>query len=119
MSFAFLQNLINEAIDRGRAWEGSSDESELSYLARVAKSKDVGKIAEIGFNAGFSSYVFLESNPTATVYSFDLGEYAYVSKAEAFMDLTFPGRHQLILGDSNETVNALSRRHPGLVLHSI
>jgi hypothetical protein len=98
----------------GRSWEGSADQDELDYLAGVARKPGVKLIGEIGFNAGLSSHTFLEANPDATVYSFDLGEHRYVRPAKEHIDEVFPGRHHLILGDSLKTVPAFHREHPEL-----
>lgn len=61
-------------------------------------------IMEIGFNAGHSSELFLNSKSNVSVVSFDLGDHEYVSVAKEYIDNTYPNRHRLILGDSKETV---------------
>ncbi|GAA1653849.1 class I SAM-dependent methyltransferase [Nocardia ninae] len=104
MGLSHLKHLADEARARGSSGEGSADAAELAYLAGLAKGSDVRLIAEIGFNAGFSSYTFLEANPDVHVYSFDLGEHDYVHLAKDYIDGMFPGRHTLILGDSTQTV---------------
>ena len=71
-------------------------------------------IAEIGFNAGCSSYAFLRYVPDATVVSFDLGEHASIAVNKKFIDKKFPGRHTLICGDSRETVPAFAKSNPDL-----
>ena len=70
----------------------------------VVRDPAVRTVLEIGFNAGHSSFVFLEARPDVQVISFDLGEHGYVSAAREFIDKRFPGRHQLVLGDSTVTV---------------
>lgn len=48
---------------RGRPpLEGSTSPEELLYLASVAQRTGAGLIGEIGFNAGFSTQVFLTAN---------------------------------------------------------
>jgi predicted O-methyltransferase YrrM len=59
---------------------------------------------EIGFNAGHSAEVFLSNNPTMKLTSFDLGVHEYLKTGKEYIDLTFPGRHELVLGDSKTTV---------------
>ena len=59
---------------------------------------------EIGFNAGHSAEVFLKNNSTLTLTSFDLGSHNYVLAAKEYIDLTYPNRHTLIIGDSTITV---------------
>jgi len=61
-------------------------------------------LMEIGFNAGHSSEIFLINNPTINVTSFDLGSYDYVNVGKEFIDMNYPNRHKLILGDSRETI---------------
>jgi predicted O-methyltransferase YrrM len=68
-------------------------------------------ILEIGFNAGHSSEFFL-LNSEATVISFDLGEHDYGKECKKYIDLRFPGRHTLILGDSTETLKTFADINP-------
>lgn len=63
---------------------------------------------EIGFNAGHSAEIFLDSNPHVKLTSFDLGEHDYVKVVKEYIDATYPGRHELILGDSTVTIPAHS-----------
>lgn len=65
---------------------------------------------EIGFNSGSSALLFLSNPNVATLTSFDLGAHSYGSWAKSYIDMTFPFRHRLILGDSRETVPALSEK---------
>ena len=93
--------------------EGSSSEEQLRYLVDLARRVDAKLIGEIGFNAGFSSYAFLEeSKPEVKVVSFDIGTHDYVQPAKAFIDERFAGRHTLIIGDSRSTVPAFHEQHP-------
>lgn len=62
------------------------------------------KIMEIGFNAGHSAEIFLHSNKTALLTSFDLGGHEYVKTAKEYIDVFYPNRHKLILGDSTITI---------------
>lgn len=62
------------------------------------------EIMEIGFNAGHSAEIFLKNNKSLKLTSFDLGGHNYVKPAKEYIDLTYPNRHQLILGDSRITV---------------
>lgn len=103
---------INENKKLFRTMEGSADTDELRYLTRWARNASL--IGEIGFNAGFSSFAFLSSNRKCRVVSFDIGEHGYVKFAKQFIDQVFPGRHQLIIGDSLQTVPEFAREHPKL-----
>jgi predicted O-methyltransferase YrrM len=96
------------------AGEGSSSTEELVYLVQVARRTEARLIAEIGFNAGCSSYALLKYVPDAAVVSFDLGEHASVAANKKLIDKKFPGRHTLICGDSRKTVPAFAHNNPGL-----
>jgi hypothetical protein len=61
-------------------------------------------VMEIGFNAGHSAEVFLYNNKELNLISFDLGEHNYIQTAKEYIDITYPNRHKLILGDSRITV---------------
>jgi predicted O-methyltransferase YrrM len=89
-----------------RIYEGGASAEEATYLQELAKKSGSVTIAEIGFNIGFSSIAFLESSPEATVLSFELDRRAAVEFAKAFVDERYPGRHELIIGDSRKTVPA-------------
>ncbi|MBJ7291793.1 class I SAM-dependent methyltransferase, partial [Williamsia sp.] len=102
-----MESLIQVVDDaRGRGWtiEGSVSDEQIAFLADLTRSSSARTIAEIGFNAGFSSFAFLSANPDAQVTSFDLVEHEYVTMAKEFMDREFPDRHTLVPGDSRETV---------------
>lgn len=98
---------------RGRPpLEGSTSPEELLYLASTAQRTGAGLIGEIGFNAGFSTQVFLTANPEARVVSFDLVEHGYTKVAKEIVDKKFPGRHTLIAGDSTKTVPHFGQQNP-------
>ena len=67
-------------------------------------SKPHINVMEIGFNAGHSAEIFLKNNPELTLTSFDLGSHEYCIPAKEYIDDTYPNRHTLILGDSQETI---------------
>lgn len=69
-------------------------------------------IMEIGFNAGHSAEVFLKNNDNLTLTSFDLGEHNYVLVAKEYIDKVYPGRHNLILGDSRTTIIQYFNENP-------
>jgi predicted O-methyltransferase YrrM len=92
------------------ATEGSSPPEQLLFLARAAQRARL--VGEIGFNAGFSTYAFLNAN--TQVVSFDLAEHTSVKAVKKLMDTRFPGRHTLICGDSRNTVPEFKARNPDL-----
>jgi len=83
-------------------FEGHSKEilEQVNDLHILSKGKKY--ILEIGFNAGHSSCIFLKNG--CIVVSFDLGSHDYVKSAKEYIDTYFPGKHNLILGDSNVTI---------------
>jgi predicted O-methyltransferase YrrM len=112
------QGAIFADLHRSLGWqmlgmEGFLRSEQASYLqGLVASNPSIRLILEIGFNAGHSSYVFLGARPDVRVVSFDLGEHSYVSAAKDFIDKKFPGRHELVLGDSTITVPRYRAEHP-------
>ena len=104
-----LERLMWEVYDhvRGnsaRIDEGGASVAEATYLEDLARKSEATRIAEIGFNIGFSSIAFLESSPRTSVVSFELDRRPAVELAKGFVDARYPGRHELIIGDSRQTV---------------
>lgn len=95
-----------------RIYEGSSSAEEVVYLGKTAIREGAGFIAEIGFNGGVSSMAFLRSRPDARVVSFDIGTHTYIDAAKEYIDQQFPGRHELVIGDSLEAVPRYHRDNP-------
>ncbi|MDR3033176.1 MAG: class I SAM-dependent methyltransferase [Kitasatospora sp.] len=94
--------------------EGFILADQASYLRRlVAGNPWIRRILEIGFNAGHSSYAFLDARPDVRVVSFDLGEHGYTAPAKRFIDQEFPCRHELVRGDSTVMVPKYLGKHPG------
>ncbi len=94
--------------------EGHLGKTEAQFIRHLLRRRtSVREVVEIGFNAGHSSYLFLATRPDIRVVSFDLGEHEYVDLAKQIIDATFPGRHELIKGDSRLTVPAFADQHPG------
>ena len=81
-------------------------------LANLTSTPNI-RVMEIGFNAGHSAENFLSHNPTMTLVSFDIGHHDYVLPGKEYIDATFPGRHTLIIGDSQITVPEYSRERAG------
>lgn len=80
-------------------------------LKTITRHTNIRNMLEIGFNAGHSAQIFLEANPYLHLTSYDIGEHDYVSAAKEYIDITFPGRHTLILGDSKVTVPQDKKRY--------
>lgn len=96
-----------------RMYEGGASADEALYLRNVARLTEAERIAEIGFNVGFSSLAFLESGPEVTVVSFELDRRHAVELAKEFVDDRYPGRHELVIGNSLQTVPAYADEKPG------
>jgi len=119
MGRRYLEALAEHAAAANQPFDYGCDEPELAHLAQLARLPGIRSIAEIGFNAGVSSFNFLDANHEATVYSFELGYFDYTTTAKRHLDRMFPGRHRLILGDSVHTVPQFHARHPGLLFDLI
>ena len=94
-----------------RMYEGGASVEEALYLRDLARIVQAGTIVEIGFNVGFSSIAFLESGPSATVVSFELDRRHGVEVAKEFVDELYPGRHELVIGNSVQSVPAYADDH--------
>lgn len=91
----------------------SSDQP--AFFSDLIKSNPkIIRIAEIGFNAGHSSAVFLQAKPNVIVYSFDIMNHRYVRYGKEFIDQTFPDRHVLIEGDSTKSVPRFYQENPSV-----
>ena len=82
----------------------------LRLFAAVAPGHRLLNVAEIGFNCGHSSATFLHAlggglGGGVTVTSFDIGVWPYVRPAFEHLRAKFgPGRIELVVGDSEETL---------------
>ena len=86
-------------------YEGHSAEIDRIDKKLIELTKKPGiHMMEIGFNAGHSADTFLKNNETLTLTSFDIGEHDYVLYGKKYIDMTYPNRHTLILGDSRASV---------------
>lgn len=96
-------------------FEGNCQELPCQIIDLIKLVTDPGilRVMEIGFNAGHSAELFLESNPQITLTSFDLSLHEYVQSAKEYIDKVYPNRHTLVLGDSRETIPKYIQDHPG------
>ena len=86
--------------------EGSISLDQMNFFHDFLnnKGREVRTILEIGFNGGLSAALFLAANRNIHVISIDIGAHDYVLKAKHWIDKTFPHRHTLIIGDSQEVL---------------
>ena len=61
-------------------------------------------LVEIGFNAGHSCLLALSVNPSLRYVGVDLGEHAYTDPCFRYLQSVFPGRVELVTGDSREVL---------------
>ena len=73
-------------------------------LNLINYSRNTTSILEIGFNAGHSCLLYLTSNPTSTIQLFDLGNHKYTQPCFEYLQSQFPGRLEIIYGDSRVTL---------------
>ena len=94
-------------------YEGYSQQlpKQVEELIKLSNKPHIN-IMEIGFNGGHSAEVFLKNNDTLTLTSFDLGSHDYILTAKEFIDIVYPNRHTLILGDSTITVPIYISNNP-------
>src|SRR5262249_10044507 len=94
--------------------EGSSSWVLQTFFERLLReNRHIAAIAETGFNTGVSSRAFLSARPDTTVVSFDIGHHPWVRARKAAIHTVFPRRHELVLGDSRDTLRAYAAKHPG------
>mmetsp|Transcript_3649 Transcript_3649/g.7982 ORF Transcript_3649/g.7982 Transcript_3649/m.7982 type:complete len:259 (+) Transcript_3649:81-857(+) len=92
----------------------ASSEKAMSMYYHVARGPTVKTICEVGFNAGHSAAIFLNANPEAVVYSFDIAQFPYTRGNLQLMEELFPGRFHYILGPSATTVAEFHRQNPDI-----
>ena len=68
------------------------------------RNKKIVNIAEIGFNAGHSTSLFLILFPHSKITIFDLMSFSYSYECLNFLKKTFPNRIKLIKGDSTKNI---------------
>ena len=86
-------------------FEGYNQQStqQIADLINLTNKPNIN-VLEIGFNAGYFTEVFLQNNKDLNLTSFDLGEHDYTTSAKEYIDITYPNKHILILGDSRITI---------------
>jgi len=68
---------------------------------------------ETGFNVGQSALAVLMANPENRVLSFDQGKHAYARPCAQYLQRSFPGRLEVVWGDSKRTVAERLAEEPG------
>lgn len=110
-----MDEMLGFLESRGQsADEGSSSPQQQDYLRQLVRRSRARLVGEVGFNAGFSSLAFLSADPDVRVVSFDIGQHDIVGHAKDFLDGLYPGRHELIIGDSTLTVPGYAAENPAV-----
>lgn len=95
-------------------YEGYCDQvpQQIADLSKLLQNRVNLSIMEIGFNGGHSSDLFLKTEPSCTVTAFDIGNHDYVNVGKSYIDMTYPNRHTLIIGDSRHTLPQYIKENP-------
>ncbi|MFT6497698.1 MAG: putative O-methyltransferase YrrM [Alphaproteobacteria bacterium] len=100
----FVKLKCKEESNERIIFEGSCDVEELSYFKNLIKNNNIKEVLEIGFNYGVSTDNFFKSDNKLKVLSFDLGKHGYEKYGKEYIDLHYPDKHELIIGDSQVTI---------------
>ncbi len=108
-----MAQTLDEYLQGYQMMEGYSQQvpDQVTDLIEFTKKPCI-QVMEIGFNGGHSADIFLQNNPTLQLTSFDLGAHSYVLKAKEYIDMKYPNRHTLILGDSTVSVPKFIQENP-------
>jgi O-methyltransferase len=79
------------------------------------KAKKASNILEIGFNAGHSALLFLLASPHSKLTIVDTFQLPYTQKCFDYLRSMFPGRLEMIAGDSRDVLPTLSGGHFDLI----
>jgi predicted O-methyltransferase YrrM len=91
--------------------EGYSSDAQREVFAEELKKIQPKRILEIGFNAGHSCEVFLESNQETSITVFDINMHSYTHFGVEFMKRKYLNRFQFVQGDSLKTVPFYAMNH--------
>ena len=84
------------------------------YLCEYQKKRPIQRICELGFMAGNSALLFLETIKQARLVSFDLGDCPWTHPLGDLMHASYGPRFELVVGLSNNTVHSYGKEHPEL-----
>ena len=100
---AEMQKRLATAGHVNEGFSGQVDGQVVFYVL-LARQPWVRQVCEIGFNAGHSALYWLASSNTTNLLSFDLGAHDYAKVMAEYMTSAYPGRYQIVWGDSTQTV---------------
>ncbi len=78
--------------------------NKIKNISNLVLNKNIKKVMEIGFNAGFSTLLMLITNPNINIKCFDLGEHKYTIPCYEKLKETFGDRLEIVIGDSALTL---------------
>ena len=78
----------------------------VSILAALDAAGPAALYCEVGLNGGHSAGAVLAARSSASVLSFDIGEFPFSEPVADFLAFAFPGRFEVVWGDSKATVPA-------------
>lgn len=119
LHFKAIENICSEC---GEAVEGNCFYEHVTFnrifelITKQMNHFTLGKhhfnIAEIGFNAGHSSLLYLLANSKSKLTIFDICEHSYTMPCFQYLQEKFPNRLQIFPGDSTETVPNFHKNNP-------
>lgn len=100
--FKYLDSIIKKSVD----FEGHTacSKNKIKFINNILDKYNIKNIAEIGFNAGHSTAIFLNNKNINSVVSFDLGQHEYSQKCIKYIKNISKNRFSIVLGNSIETV---------------
>jgi len=90
----------------------ASSEKAFSMYYHVARGPTVKTICEVGFNAGHSAGIFLNANPQAKLYAFDIAQFPYTRGNLQLAKQLFEDRFDFVLGPSADSIPEFRRENP-------
>jgi len=78
--------------------------SKINFINNILINYPIHNVSEIGFNAGHSAAIFLNSTNINNCTSFDLCTHTYSSMAKQYMKQKYKHRLTIICGNSQVTI---------------
>ena len=85
----------------GSHFDGNINEKQAKLYMKYVRDPSVKTVCEVGFFQGVSAHLWLFSNPKIKLYSFELH---LKEKPKKHLDKHFPGRLEVAVGHSSETL---------------
>jgi predicted O-methyltransferase YrrM len=83
-----------------------------AFIAELRRHPEIRKIAEVGFNAGHTSEMFLEYAKESKVVSFDINAHQYTNAGVEYISAQYKDRFSFVEGDSRIAVVDYFKAHP-------